>query len=635
MKPDEDKKRGKLPPSAPEIPGFEPSARPRSRMRVEGDDVVDDITDDNETSDESRDEMDDFDDAQTSEDSNNTVDDVQPQHKPNVVKRFFKGYWRHKKWTLLLTLLVIAGALFAVPWSRYFILGKIVEKPYAIELTDSKTNAPISGVSLSIEGNKAVTDAKGKATLHAKVGKHNLTIDKKYYNTYTKSVFVGLAAQKTSEQIQLVATGRQVPITVINKITGKPLADATLKAVGTQVKTDKDGKAVIVLPADQPTLAGTLTYKGYNDAKVTIQVTELAVKENSFQLTPSGKLYFLSKQSGKIDLVKTDLDGSNRETVVAGTGKEEDGNTVLLASRDWKYLALQSKRDSSPAKLYLVDTGTDKMTVMDEGDATFGLAGWTNHTFAYSVTRNSVKSWQPNHQAVKTYDAEKKQLLTVDQSDAEGDANSSKQQYFESFYLLHDKLVYITRWSAYTTNYYNPVSLTDKSNSIREITVGTTTKKDVKTFPTDQYYIQRVLPYKTDEIYFDFFSQADNKEQYFEYSKGAVGQLSASDQDKISNDTVYPTYLISPQDDKSFWSEQRDGVDTFFVGDDEGNNGKQVASLQEYQVYGWYTNDYLLVSKKGSELYILPAAGGTPFKVADYHKPQQSYRGYGGGYGGL
>ena len=52
---------------------------------------------------------------------------------------------------------------------------------------------------------------------------------------------------------------------------------------------------------------------------------------------------------------------------------------------------------------------------------------------------------------------------------------------------------------------------------------------------------------------------------------------------------------------------------------------------------GWYTDNYLLVSKGGSELYI--AAAGNPdfskaLKVTDYHKPNIVYRGYGGGYGG-
>ncbi len=625
----------KQPASAPEVSNDTLSASKKRQLDREMRVKRDDSTDDN-NADDTVDDIEAHDDELNSLDDNIEAGDPNQAmpHQPNVFKRFFKGYWHHKKWTLLVTFLVIAGAIFAIPWSRYAILGKYVEKPYTVELIDTKTNAPISGATLTIEGSKALTDAKGKATLHAKVGKRNLEIDKKYYNTYTKYVFVGLAAQKSADQVQLVATGRQVPVVILNKLTGKPLENATLKAVGTQVKTDKDGKATVVLPADKPTLNGTITFKGYNDAKVTIQVTELAVKENSFSIVPNGKLYFLSKLSGKIDIVKTDLDGSSRETVVAGTGKEEEGSTVLLASRDWRYLALQSKRDSDPAKLYLIDTTTDKMTVMDEGDATFSLAGWSNHTFAYSVTRNKMQAWQPNRIAVKSYDADKKQILTVDQNEAEGDANNYKNQFLESFYLLHDKLVYITRWYN-VSPYYVANALADKTGSIREVTVGTTTKKDVKTFPSDQYYIQRVLPYQSNELYFDFYSQADGKEQFFEYSNGTVDSVSDADAQKISDNAAYPTYLVSPQDDKTFWSEQRDGKDTFFVGDADGQNGKQVAVLDDYQVYGWYTNDYLLVSTKGSELYILPATGGTPLKVADYHKPQLSYRGYGGGYGGL
>jgi hypothetical protein len=43
----------------------------------------------------------------------------------------------------------------------------------------------------------------------------------------------------------------------------------------------------------------------------------------------------------------------------------------------------------------------------------------------------------------------------------------------------------------------------------------------------------------------------------------------------------------------------------------------------------------VLVSKSGSELYITPADFGTkPLKVTDYHKPNVTFRGYGGGYGG-
>jgi hypothetical protein len=97
----------------------------------------------------------------------------------------------------------------------------------------------------------------------------------------------------------------------------------------------------------------------------------------------------------------------------------------------------------------------------------------------------------------------------------------------------------------------------------------------------------------------------------------------------------YPTYLLSPSGSKTFWADPRDGKYSLIVGDAEGKNGKQIAELSDYNAYGWYTDDYVLVSKGSSELYILPAAGGTALKVTDYHKPGFDLRGYGYGYGGL
>lgn len=554
------------------------------------------------------------------------------QH-PGRLKRFFRGYWRKKAWTVPLTLtIVITGAAFGVPWSRYLILGQYIERPYTVELVDAKTQKPVSSAQVAIGGVQATTDAKGRATVHAKVGPANLTVDKKYYQTLTETVFVGLAAQKGADHIELTATGRQVPIAVVNKVSGKPLADATVKAVGTEIKTDKEGKAVIVLPADQPTLSGTVSAKGFNDLKVTVQVTESVVKENTFAVVPVGKVYFLSRLSGKVDVVKTDLDGANRQTVIAGTGKEEEGGTVLLASRDWKYLALWSKRDSGLPKLYLIDTDTDKMTVMDEGNASFLLSGWSNHNFVYSLTRNGVNSWEPNRQAVKSYDAEKKRILTIDQNEAEGVQSDYIVQAFENFTLVRDKLVYTTRWSRYNAYYTSYRNLDGKNSIIREATIGTTTKKDLKSFPATQYYYISATQYAPTEVYFELGS-SNPKPDYMEYDDGQIKDASEADIQKAQTD--YHTYLASPSGSKTFWTEQRDGRDTFFVGDAAGNNAKQVAVLDEYQVYGWYTDDYLLVSKKGSELYILPVSGGTPLKVTDYHKPQISYRGYGGGYGGL
>jgi hypothetical protein len=65
----------------------------------------------------------------------------------------------------------------------------------------------------------------------------------------------------------------------------------------------------------------------------------------------------------------------------------------------------------------------------------------------------------------------------------------------------------------------------------------------------------------------------------------------------------------------------------------------QIATLSDYTQYGWFSDDYLLVSKNSSQLFIMPRAGikqdPEALKVSDYHKPAQTYPGYGGGYGGF
>src|SRR5262249_9184748 len=154
------------------------------------------------------------------------------------------------------------------------------------------------------------------------------------------------------------------------------------------------------------TQQATISAKGYNPLSGKLLVTSQAISDNSFAVTPAGKLYFLSNLSGKIDVVKTDLDGTNRQTVLAGTGYENQYSTVLLASRDWKYLALyvQRKATGNP-EIDLIDTSTDTMSNIDEGNASFALVGWAGDRFVYRVNRYGVPAWQSGQQALKSFNA--------------------------------------------------------------------------------------------------------------------------------------------------------------------------------------------------------------------------------------
>jgi hypothetical protein len=425
---------------------------------------------------------------------------------------------------------------------------------------------------------------------------------------------------------------------VSDLINGQKLSGVDIEAADVKVKTDKSGAALIVLPVSEPKQAASLSFKGYNDAKVTIQVSGSSAKENDFKLTPAGQVYFLSKLSGKIDVVKTNLDGSDRQTVLAGTGHEDDRSTVLLASRDWKYLALLARRDTSAARLYLIDTANnDELTTIDQGaTSSFNLVGWSDDNFIYTVSRSDVPAWQPKAQALKSYNAANKQLLSLDQTRAGGtNQYDYVQESYGQVYQIDKTVVYEKNWSAY---YTNTAALNSKQAGVYSIGAGGANAHSLKTFGYEAgktTYINSI-PYEAGQIYYQVTEK--DQQSYYSYSNGKISARSDLADDFNSQDKNL-TYLQSPSGNNTFWAEARDGKNTLFIGDTDGHNGKQIASLSDYFTYGWFSDSYLLVSKNASELYVMARGGPSealpPVKISDYHKPAQTFNGYGGGYGGI
>lgn len=567
---------------------------------------------------------------------------------PGKIKRAWASYLAHKKRNIPLTILAIAVLIMLIPNTRYMVLGLFIKNQYAVTVYDSTTNLPVATADVSLDSQTVQTDQSGNAILTVPVGNHHLKITKKYYQDFNQDVLVSTDKNKNNLQTKIVATGRQVTVTVTNKITGKGIDKATVKAADTEAQTDSNGEATIVLPVDKPTLPATLSATGYNDSSVSIQITDQKTSKNSFAITPTGKVYFLSKASGKIDVVKTNLDGTERKTVLAGTGNEDNTGTVLLASRDWKYLVLLSKRTSSAAKLYLIDTSDDKLTTVDEGKASFTLIGWLDHNFAYQVNRDGKQVWDTKAKAIKTYNADSKTLSTVDETQATGAAGNYAGENISWVNIMGtNKLSYYKYWEACDDNY--PASFTKlsgKKAQLINVTVDKSiTKKVIKSYdlPTantnyencsSPYSSYESIVYEPQELFFSV-TKPNGNPIYFKLDDD---QLSENNQDAKSyfdHPKAYPTYLISPSGTETFWSESRDGKNTLFVGDKNGDKGRQIVSLSPNKVYGWFTNDYLLVSKDGSELYIMSRDGSKTLKISDYHKPDLAYYGYGGGYGGI
>jgi hypothetical protein len=407
----------------------------------------------------------------------------------------------------------------------------------------------------------------------------------------------------------------------------------TVSASGANTKTTSNGTANLVLASGATTDTANISLGGYNTLKVNIDATASTTK-NTFGITPAGKLYFLSNLNGTIDVVKTDLDGSNRQTVLAGTGSEDANTTSLLASRDWKYLALLSKRSGDKASVYLIDTTNgDKLRTIDDGNANFSLVGWSGDNFVYLVNRIDVPLWQANAHALKSYDPDSGRLTLLDQTTAEGTSDTDyAAANFTSVFILDDQVIYGKGWNA---SYSSRSRLSDDKAGVYSIHADGSGHKAIKEFAIpseDNYFSPGISLYEPQSLFIEAASDTGVTNMY-EYEDGSLTTVSGPPSDSSSG--IYPTYLLSPSGKSTFWAEQRDGKNALFVGDQDGKAQKQIASLSEYATYGWYTDSYVLVSKNSSELYIMSPSGGTPYKITDYYKPAITYNGYGGGYGGL
>ncbi len=533
-----------------------------------------------------------------------------------------------KKWMIaLISFVFLLIAIAAVPFSRYYLLSLFLKETVVVNVIDSKTSSPVSNAVVVIDDQSAKTDSNGKVTLKVPVGKATVGISKQYFTSYKGTYFVGLKSGQATK-IQLVATGRQVQVTVLNRITGSPLIGAEVAVLDTTAKTNSKGQASIVLPTKNTTESIAISAAGYNSAQFKVQITDKILVENTFNLTPAGQIYFLSNLSGKLDVVKSDLDGGKRQTVLAGTGSEDPNSTILMASRDWKYVVLKSIRNTAKPALYLIDTATDTATNFDSGNATFTLIGWAGNNFVYDVIKDSVLTSQPGHQSLKGYNADNGQLNLLDQNQAEGSSTTYAYEAFYNFIINGSSLAYTTQW--YSGGTGAEFDLTSKTNAIRSVQANGQAKKDLQTFPAANNSYTQAVKYKPQNIYYAVYTQ-DYTATFYELQNSTVSVNSSINQATFSNQ--YPTYLTSPLGVQSFWSELRDGKKTIFVGDQNGVSPKQIASLSEYTPYGWFSDNYLLLAKNNSELYVTtnsPTSDKTPLKITDYYKPAITYNGYAG-----
>lgn len=284
--------------------------------------------------------------------------------------------WWHNKWARGITLLIIAGgiaAAAAVPTSRYWLLNTAgVRVSASVVVTDGTTELPLKGVPVTIGGQRVQTNGDGQAKIHnLRQGPQKLHIEQSGFATIDRLVTLGWGSNPLGN-VDLKAVGVQYVIEVRDYLSDKPVQGVEASAGDATAVSDKDGKVTLTLASTQAAKDGvTLAKGGYRTQQ--IMLTADPKTPTKAALVLDRKAVFVLKQNGKYDVYKSDIDGKNRQVLLAGTGRETS-NISLMVSPDGTHAALVSTReDKRDADGALLNTLT--LIQVDDGETlTLGQA---------------------------------------------------------------------------------------------------------------------------------------------------------------------------------------------------------------------------------------------------------------------
>lgn len=508
---------------------------------------------------------------------------AEPPKKPNI----FKRWWASKPWRYgsLIVLLALIIAALGVPTSRWWICNHLgVRAKVSLAVDDASTHQPLKNVKVTLDGRTASTDKDGIINFdNVKLGDASLIAEKAAFATTKRNVTVHFG-MNTLAMLDLKPVGIQYKIQLTDYLTGQPVAGAEVTSGQASALSNTNGQAVLTLMSVEKQLNTSVKASGYNPLTGEIDFSSGSA---SAKLVPSGRDYFVSNATGTYDVDSANLDGSDRQLVLAGTG-QENSNMSLAANPGGGLLALVSIRDNQRdasgyqmQALTIVNTKSKNTLTLDHADS-FQLIGWLDGTTLVYVSVDDCSGQTCYNLMSYNYTSSaRKQLATT--SDLAG------------VFAIGDRIYYATN---------------DTSGINQPQFVG------VNADGTDQQVILKNSVYS---IYRPSYNQLllAAPGNWYSYQDGAS---QATQVQPPSNPTT-SFYLDSPNGSQSAWLTQRDGQPALMVYNLASKQSKQVASLPglSYPIRWLDNNTLILRVASASETadYVLSLNGGSPQKIVN------------------
>jgi hypothetical protein len=311
-------------------------------------------------------------------------DEARAEHAPREPQKH--GFWHgiglffrlwlgtsRGRWVTFI-LLVVAGVVIGVtPKYRYYALNTAgVQAGASLTVVDDLTQLPLKNVQVSIEGQSRQTNADGNVTFtKLKLGPTQVRVEQPGFSDIQHRVVLGWGSNPLGP-FALRAVGARYQIVVHDWLTGKPLAGAQATSGDATALSDDSGKIELTLEdVNDAANPVKITKDGYRTEQIALKSTK---EVTSVNLVVAQKLVFVDNTSGKYDLYQSDLDGANREVVLAGTG-QENGNIAVVESPDGSHAAIVSTRDGKQDADGFLESTLTLVDLTEKTSTTLAVAG--------------------------------------------------------------------------------------------------------------------------------------------------------------------------------------------------------------------------------------------------------------------
>jgi hypothetical protein len=515
------------------------------------------------------------------------------------MRQFFARWWDNKlaRYSSLVAIVVLIGVAGTIPTSRYAVLNTVgVRSSTSLTILDNTTDLPLKNVNVVVGNVTGKTNVDGVVRLQGlKLGTQEIIVTHLGFATLHKTVVLGLGSNPLGE-FNLTAVGVQFKFVVTDYLSGKPVASAEASAGDANAQADDKGQIILTVGGANPApqFSVLLNAAGYRQEKVSVDAANK--NPTNVIMVTTKKEVFVSKQSGKYDVYRIDVDGKNKQVLMAGTGLERPQISLVSHPTD-NLVALVSSRDNKHNQDgYLLDTLTvinvdNGSTLQLDQSEQIKIVDWIQDKLIYVKVKAGTSAGNAERYQLMSYDYSSTKRVQLASANNFADIVSAKGALYYA-----------------TANYYQPgqsqfVKI-NPDNTGRQVLLN-----------AQAWSILR-SSYGDLSLAGDYTGSTQN---WYSYHLGdaAAKKLSSAPAD-TNTDRLY---LESPDGKRALWTEPRDGKGTLLMYDDTTKRDAVLAAQSGITYpFRWLDNRtviFRVVTQQETADYVQSIDTSSPHKITD------------------